>query len=124
VLILIGTGILAFFITAFLVGATAFLLFGRSSSEGRNMKAAVFIFVIIAVCDIMYYPVFYILDLDIIIGNFEIANALGPTGLHDMLTFQLYDPVVWGIQTVAAYMIGKLVYRKIAKMRPEETPSV
>ena len=122
--ILIGTGILEFFITAFLVGATAFLLFGRSSSDGRNMKAAVFIFVIIAICDIMYYPALSILDLDIIIGNTEIADILGPTGLHDMMTFQLYDPVVWGIQTILAYIIGNLVYRKIAKMRPEGTPSV
>jgi hypothetical protein len=124
VLIFIGTCIVDFFLTAFLIGATAFLLFGQSGSNGRNKKAIVFIFAITVFSDLMYYLTLSILDLDIIIGNPEIADLLGPTGLNNILTFQLYDPVVWIVQTVLAYMIGKMVYRKISETRPESASGV
>lgn len=123
-LVLVVIFILLLLIEASLVGTTAFVLFGRKNLHGRNKKAIIFMFAYFAILDIMLYTALSILDLEITIGNTQVAELLVPTGSHYVLTFQWFDVVIWAVQVYAGYLIGRWIVNKFRPIAAKEIDSV
>jgi hypothetical protein len=100
------------------VGISFFAVFGWRFGTGYSRKAFLGLLVVFAVLDLYWIPAIAPLDMTIIFGNHEVAQAFeAESGIrvNDIIEIGWFDIVVWSLQTALGYFAGMRVYEQILR---------